>query len=72
MTTERTAWYSAKAVVQWGSNFWRTPDGREVEVTSVGDSYGWDDKVSVGPVTEWVRKGVIGTHEREYFRVRQR
>lgn len=62
----RTAWYSAASVADHGSAFWLTPDGREVEVTSVGENpYGWDDKVSVGPVVKFSRRGVIGRIEKE-------
>jgi hypothetical protein len=60
----RAAWYSAKAAELHGSVFWRAPDGREVELTAVTEGdYFWEDKVSVGPVVEYVRKGMFGTQE---------
>lgn len=53
-------WYSAKAAELYGSAFWRTPNGEEVEVTDVtldstGKSYKWKYKVPRGQVIEYVR-----------------
>lgn len=61
------ALFSEQAANQFGSFIYSTPDGREVEVTNVYPSegaepmYGWADKVHVGEVKEWLRKGRLGT-----------
>jgi hypothetical protein len=55
-------WYSQEAAERFGSCFYSTPDGDEVEVTCVfatSDTadYRWSDKVNVGPVVAWLREG---------------
>lgn len=65
----RFAWYSNNAAKLYGTHIYQTADGREVEVTGVqlaaGDTrgYQWSDQVAVGFVTNWVRKGRVGSHE---------
>ena len=58
------AWYSQAAADLYGTTFWRTPYGEEVEVTAVAEDknwYQWPDKIQVGPVTHYIRKGHFGT-----------
>lgn len=62
--------YSAKAEHNFGSVVYLTPEGKEVYVTLVVESktisdkeYGWDDKIFVGEVTSYVRKGNEGVNE---------
>jgi hypothetical protein len=56
-------WYSEKAIAAGcGSAFYATIDGQEVEVTGITTSprstdYYWDDKVFVGKVTKYLRRG---------------
>ena len=59
------AWFSETAAPLYGSAIYRTPDGREVEITCLSDEtfYKWPDKVCVGEdVTGWVwvGTGVVG------------
>lgn len=57
-------WYSAKAEEICGSNFWLTPEGTEVLITTVlpeGQIYGWDDKIPLGVVVRWSRSAVKGS-----------
>lgn len=55
-----------------GSSFYQLPDGGEVEVTNVErtleDSgiFQWPDRVEVGPVTKYLRKGRIGALENKF------
>lgn len=52
--------YSERAAAVRGTLVYSTPDGREVEVTGVVtslDAYEWPDKVYVGQVVEFVRRG---------------
>ncbi len=55
------AWYSKKAS-QYGTSFYRTPDGKEVEVTAVNTfNYCWDDAVCLSEDSRdwiWVRQGI--------------
>ncbi len=61
------ACYSALAVKDGcGSYIWATPDGGEVELTSVtidrpGESYKWADKEYRGLVTHAIRQGAPRT-----------
>lgn len=60
--TIRFGFYSAKQEAFTGTSIYATPEGKEVEITSVladpeGKGCSWDDKVSLGPVTHWVRYG---------------
>jgi hypothetical protein len=56
--------YSSKAVANdCPTVFYSTPEGKEVEVTNVsndrlGEGYLWDDKVCLGEVKDYLRKGV--------------
>lgn len=60
--------FSEQAANEFGSSIFLTPDGKEVEVTFVyttdgfSADYGFADKVFVGQVTEFLRKGRIPTH----------
>lgn len=59
------ACYSEKMSIVSGTVFYLRPDGSEVEVTSVEDNPScentyWDDKVLVGEVVKYVRKGRQG------------
>ena len=54
----------------FGSCIYSTPDGREVEVTSIGTTsdpkdsgYMWKDTVVIGQVVEWVRDGKKETRD---------
>jgi len=54
--------YSKEAAAQHGSEIYRTPDGKEVEVTTRSydpdfSYYLWGDKLSVGEITQWIRQG---------------
>lgn len=54
--------YSAKADLAFGTVIYRTKDGKEVEVTAVDEdqnapSYQWSDKIYVGEVKEYLRRG---------------
>lgn len=53
--------YSATSAKRLGTRIWRTPDGREVEITAVDDNEQtdpcWPDEQCVGPVTEVLREG---------------
>jgi hypothetical protein len=60
--TTKTGWYSQAAAERYGSTFWVTPDGIEVEVSAVLDAdgdgtYRWPDKREVGPVAAFSRLG---------------
>lgn len=63
------AYFSESCAQLIGSSFYQLPDGGEVEVTDVErtleDSgiFQWSDRVEVGPVTKYLRKGRIGTLE---------
>lgn len=66
MTTEskKYGFYSERAKKIRGSSFWKTPEGKEVEVTAVLSNqnpieggYLWPDIKHVGEVTEWARRG---------------
>jgi len=55
--------YSAQAAYQFGTVFYKTPEGGEVEVTSVGldssgEYYKLADKFFIGEVTTFVRDGI--------------
>lgn len=57
------AFYSGDAACKFGSSYWRHIDGSEVLVTWTGtnpDDYKFEDKVVVGPVTNYVRHGYDG------------
>lgn len=55
----KLGYYSKMAASCYGSVFWKTPNGEEVEITGVKDdvlsslNYLWPDAVCVGEVTEW-------------------
>ena len=57
------AFYSEAAALLYGTVFYETPEGKEVEVTWVqrilhdDNSYQWPDKIVVGLVTKYARKG---------------
>jgi hypothetical protein len=58
---------SEKAAEACGSTYWKTPDGKEVEIGGVFESreqgeamYRWPDRRYVGPVTEFSRRGRVG------------
>lgn len=52
-------WYSERAAQLYGTSWWATPTGTEVEVTCVGPGtdYRWPDKEYRGKVTHWARDG---------------
>jgi len=61
-------WYSAKAAEIYGTIFYFTPEGKEVEVTGVGPKdyhkrYLWDDVTCVGEVARYSRPGKKGSDE---------
>ena len=68
-TNLRLAFYSKTAADLYGSSFYQTADGKEVEVTAVEPAmedtgtYKWPDRIAVGPVTHWIRKGWVGRHK---------
>lgn len=57
----KLGYYSETAASRYGSVFWSTPTGTEVEITGIEDdntvspSYLWPDAICVGEVTEWSR-----------------
>lgn len=57
----RRAYYSPDAAKTHGSSFYRSLDGKEVEVTCVSEGldeepyYNWSDKIDVGLVAEFIR-----------------
>jgi hypothetical protein len=63
------AWYSQAAADLYGTTFWWTPSGDEVEITAVAGGmtdtnfYQWPDKIQVGPVTHYIRKGHSGSKQ---------
>jgi len=63
MSNLRRAYYSPTAAKLYGSSFYKTADGSEVEVTRVEfslkdtNTYIWDDAIVVGPVLNYIRKG---------------
>lgn len=65
MAEKLYGFYSAKAVrARCSTSFYSTPDGREVEVTCVcrdepGVGYVWDDKIFLGEVVNWLRRGYL-------------
>jgi len=58
------AYYSETAAQKYGTSFFRTPDGSEVEVSAISneDLYKWPDAVCLGDATdwEWTRTGKLG------------
>jgi hypothetical protein len=77
MNSQRYAYYSQKAADQFGTVFYKTPDGQLVEVTCVfrrGDegTYNWPDKRYVGPVEEYVCQGRRGYDSDLWDRMEQR
>lgn len=65
MNKTRYAWYSTKMAIVAGTNFWSTPTGETVEITTVTDSptdsyTKWDDICYLGPVVEFVKHGRDG------------
>ena len=62
-TEIRQGWYSSDAAKLFGTYIYLTADGGQVEVTNVGPghNYNWPDKVMVGYVTYWLRKGKSGS-----------
>ncbi len=64
MTTQMHGWYSEKFAKWFGTTRYRTPNGGEVEVTSVssGAEHGssWDDIVFVDMVTAHIGQGAMG------------
>lgn len=64
--------FSAAAAEKYGTVFWLTPDGREVEITAQQkpSDYKWPDATVVGEVTKYVRRGREGTAPREERRWR--
>lgn len=61
------AWYSPRTAKLYGSVIYARADGTEVEVTIVCDSNvsndGWTDKIYVGEVTRYLRKGQAGEYD---------
>lgn len=63
--------YSTKAVRSGCStSLYSMPDGREVEVTCVcrdepGVGYVWEDKVPVGEVVTWLRRGYVSSEDQQ-------
>lgn len=60
--------YSNVSAERYGTGIWSRPDGTEVEVTAVTDDlvyndYKFADKICVGEVTVWLRKGRRGKVE---------
>jgi hypothetical protein len=58
--------FFSKEAVIFGTSIYGTPDGKEVEVTGIGDipnpkdpdsGYYFKDAIGVGEVTTWIRKG---------------
>ena len=75
---KKYGFYSKKSVAMGGRiTIYRTPDGKEVEVTCVandpkGEFYQWDDKIAVGEVTEFVsvlKAGVTVGYDNEGKRI---
>ena len=68
------AYYSPSAANLYGSSIYRGTDGSEIEVTCVEESlessgiYRWPDARSIGPVTEYIRKGQVGSNPPVYKR----
>lgn len=62
--------YSSEAACLYGTSIYLTPEGKEVHVTCVMSEgeilkYNWADKVIIGPVTDYVRRGFIGSREHD-------
>ena len=58
------AYFRERSARQYGSDFYLDENGREVEATCLGvdpDDYRWPDKVSLGRVVKFVRRGRVGT-----------
>jgi len=52
-----TAWYSERQRREMGVLVWKSPEGRDVYCTSVGDEAPlFDDSVDLGPVDRYVRR----------------
>jgi hypothetical protein len=63
--------YSEHAAEEFGTLIYQLPDGREVEVTGVtdnegGNGYRFPDKVPVGLVRKFLRKGKPGNYRMAY------
>ena len=61
MKTVKHGWFSKKHSEHSNSSVYSTPNNTEVEVTCVSKEkecpiYGWDDKVYVGEVVEFLHK----------------
>lgn len=60
LSAQRHAWYSESAARLYGTAWYYTPSGHEIEVTAVLDPesrYGWEDRIYLGIVTTWARAG---------------
>ena len=66
--------YSEQAIAQgYGTNFYSTPDGGEVEVHLVYppdqvSDYNWPDKEIRGPVFQWLRSGKVDLNKTRWRR----
>jgi hypothetical protein len=59
----KIAYYSERAAQQYGSVFYLLKDGKEVEVTGLGNGtspYLWPDAVALGEPERYLRKGRSG------------
>lgn len=59
----KIGWYSEKAACMYGTVFWSTPGGGEVEITCATadpEGYKWDDRVNMGPVVAPLNRGRAG------------
>ena len=72
MTTHRWAFFSEQHAETFGSYYFKTAEGREVEVTAVldkrdtGTSYNWPDAKFVGEVVSFSRIGRKGREQQDY------
>jgi hypothetical protein len=69
MVQKLYGFFSYKQLEYTGTMFYSTPDGREVEVTSVApdqlnESNAWPDKRLVGEVVAMVRRGLVEKYPR--------
>lgn len=60
---------------KYGTVFWSTPEGGEIEVTGVTSTdahgYWWTDVVFVGRAVEWVRDGQPGRQRKLEVELRE-
>lgn len=67
---KKYGWFSAQSKKQGnGTMFYRTPAGDEVEISACCDDpdkvmFFFADKVCVGEITRYLRKGQVGNFER--------